>query len=420
MKRNLDYKTGKLWYLCHTIITPYPVSPMKYAFFATLLCLGLVACKSDPTAPNEPPIAAPTSIVVQNLDTTSIEVFWSRATADSKTDTIVIRTSSGTLVTAQAANKPDSSAIVLGLQPNIPYTISVHSANNASPSVAWTIPGAATNLAVYNVDSSRIVVAWHRPVADIKTDTIVIALQGVTLKTQAINAPDTAALVTGLSPGIAYTISVHSANAISSSVSWTIPIPQKPVFSTPGLGSTYFFRQWSIDSVGNRTSFDTLRYTVVAARIAYGGKTHVAQFRMNDYSDPLFVNYEPNGDIEIFERSGTLGGSWATIPLGSKGRVSTIVEDSIENGAHILVTDTYTFEGTEDVAVGNSIFRNAIKMGNKYSRLVDGTEDNPRPETTIWFVADLGWFVKASTPAYFGYGQMQPGFEDDLESYNLR
>jgi hypothetical protein len=395
---------------------------MKYASFAILLCLGFAACKSDPTAPNEPPIAAPTSIAVQSIDTTSILVSWSRASGDTKADTVVIAAKDGSFAKVQAANKPDSTAIIRGLQTGVPYTISVHSANNSSPSVVWTIAGAPTNIAVLNVDTSKIIVAWHRATGDTKADTIVISWQGVTVKSQAVSAPDTAALVAGLSPGVPYVISIHTANTVSSSVSWTIPVPPPPpAFASAHVGSSFLYREWSVDSLGRRTVVDTFRYTVVALDISALGKTHVTQFMFAPYNtDPFFVNYEPNGDIEIYESNGSGGGTWLPIPLTSKGQTTTVTKDTVENGSSHVTTETYTYAGTEDITVGTQTFRNTVKILGKTTNLENGLDQNPQPVTTIWFSPDLGWYIKASTPAYSAYGSTSDGFDEELTSYILK
>jgi hypothetical protein len=72
------------------------------------------------------------------------------------------------------------------------------------------------------------------------------------------------------------------------------------------------------------------------------------------------------------------------------------------------------------VTVGGMLFRNAIKIGNLYVRLVNGRNENPQPETTIWFAPELGWFVKLSNPPYDDNGYPQSGTEDDLVNYILR
>jgi hypothetical protein len=78
-----------------------------------------------------------------------------------------------------------------------------------------------SNVAANSRSESSIGVAWHRQSSDVTADTVVVMANGAVVKNQVVAAPDTTAVVVGLTLNTLYTISVHSKAGVSSNtVTW--------------------------------------------------------------------------------------------------------------------------------------------------------------------------------------------------------
>ncbi len=168
----------------------------------------------------------PTNVAVISEDTLAIVVTWTRNFNDTSADTLYVTTTNGELAGDSPIIVPPgkSTATVSGLMAGVSYVISVTCATGSSTALGYTVPGVPTNVMFNSLSASTIGVKWSRGVNDTATDTIVAMNAGTVAATVIVpystTVTDSMGMLSGLSEGLVYQISVHVSTGISDTGTW--------------------------------------------------------------------------------------------------------------------------------------------------------------------------------------------------------
>jgi hypothetical protein len=181
---------------------------------AAIAALFFSACSSNTVTP--PSGSVSSNVAVTSATTTSVTVGWVRDPNDTSADTIFV--SGGAVIPAVVVSSSASSGTVNGLTTDVAYSISIGSPVGRTTAITYTIYSIPTNLMVNAMSATSIGAEWTRDANDAGTDTIV-AMNGSTVVS---TTPTTSSkgIVTGLTEGTAYSISIHIASGATSNITW--------------------------------------------------------------------------------------------------------------------------------------------------------------------------------------------------------
>ncbi len=206
-----------------TTIVAYPIDS---AFISGLISgttytiiIGTVTGRSLPYHYPFGVTNVPTNVSVTSIVGLTITIGWTRTPTDTTTDTLFVLDSIGALADPIVITM-GSTGSATGLLPGQRYIIIVASATGRSTAISYTVPGIPFKLMVNAMSVSSIGAKWSRGISDNGVDTIV-AMNGTTVvSTATVSAPDTTGVVTGLSEGVQYGISIHMSTGISDTITW--------------------------------------------------------------------------------------------------------------------------------------------------------------------------------------------------------
>jgi Tfp pilus assembly protein PilE/fibronectin type 3 domain-containing protein len=315
---------------------------------------------------------------VTNLRATSVgadrvALAWDRPAGTVETGSTYRVYRDGALVATGITGK---SYTVTGLDSATAYTFTVGVTGAAGadggisdPITATTLPAAVRNLTLTGATTSSLSVTWNAPGGVITSYEVSAAAPGHTTRTVTVNAPTTAATVTGLDPDVTYTITVKARSAGGQGAGASITgatVPTNAVnlratnITTTGFtlswerpagtvetGSTYtIFR----DGTQVATGITTKSYTVTglnpATAYTFTVQVNGAAGRPSTISDPLSVTTLPEKvtNLTLTGRTETtLGLSW-TAPAGAVTgyEVAVIVGGLAERTITLPATATTT------------------------------------------------------------------------------
>ncbi|SRR5579883_465477 len=206
--------------------------------------------------------------------------------------------------------------------------------------------------------------------------------------------------------------------AIAGCTSSTGPGPLAMVM--PGVGSTFTYRGWAIDTATGRMrpGSDGLgTITVIAAHISYQGKTNVLELQLDTFP-PEYINYEPNGDLSIyFQAMGQPGAQdeWVTMPLVSGGQHKHVCSDiTSASGERWRTVKTFTSAGPASITVSGHTYSS---YGIGYQELYNSTLVDT---STTWYDAATGMYIQEDEPVQFEAGFKIEGHHVELVSETLK
>jgi hypothetical protein len=174
--------------------------------------------------------------------------------------------------------------------------------------------------------------------------------------------------------------------------------------ASPNVGSTFQYREIEIDSTGKIT--DTVAIvtrSVLATGITQYDKTNVTQYSNG------FINYDANGDIEVYRSSYNKG--WIMIPLASKGTGISILQDTAVDQSD---TYSYTYAGTGQRTINSITF-----TAEQFEVEVDDGFNQPT-HWTDWYDARTGVLIETD----FSSGRKSNGAwyarRFEITSFNLK
>ena len=184
----------------------------------------------------------------------------------------------------------------------------------------------------------------------------------------------------------------------------------------PHVGSQFVFKQWRADSAQNKLD-PVGGWTMIVADTggSYFGKTNVTRLQYFSSDAYAYVNYEPNGDISVYDE--TLR-DWRAWPIATQGAMTFAKTDTSAVKEVFQYHTTYTNKGAEDVFAAGHHF-SAVKIEEDNRTEIIGTEDSvSRRSSVTWYAPETGWYVKQYAPPDASAGL--PGYLLELTSYELK
>lgn len=187
----------------------------------------------------------------------------------------------------------------------------------------------------------------------------------------------------------------------------------------PTIGSSFVFRVWATDSVGNISPESTLPMTKMLLRTdaTVAGRSNVRTI-LQSYGpilsiepDTLYLADEPNGDVSllyaVYHGTTTDNNGWIPLPVASKQTQVRVVLDTIgEWGIHTWMVDTIRYIGAENLKIGSrSVATEHLRVTSTLGFGNSSNTSNSRWD--IWYAPSLKQIVKR-----------YQGSEVGKESYN--
>ncbi len=162
-------------------------------------------------------------------------------------------------------------------------------------------------------------------------------------------------------------------------------------------GSTFIFKEYEIDSLGNYGPPKIAVDSVEAVGLSIGGWTNVSRIIEKAIGDTntfmFYLAYRSNGDFAIgdsgFSSSAQI--DWSILPTGS--RKTIVVSDTMLSSTE-REYESISYIGQESITTPAGTF-NSIKIEDKFT--VTDTSSYPYSYINtddIWYVPQLGMFVK--------------------------
>lgn len=190
----------------------------------------------------------------------------------------------------------------------------------------------------------------------------------------------------------------------------------------PGVGSSYRYHDYSVDSLGapieGSDGDDTVN--VVMANGSYGGKSGVTTFVDMATGDSTFITYDASGDLFKGETNddGTL--TWLRMPFATSQTVDSTLEGG-DDTTHYVQNYKATSLGSADVTVGSAKL-SARKVRIQYSLVVTGNDTmQTTGQADYYYIPSIGYFGKIDSQfdeqGIFGFSFHTV---NDLTGYTLK
>jgi hypothetical protein len=180
------------------------------------------------------------------------------------------------------------------------------------------------------------------------------------------------------------------------------PVHKTPfTFHKPRLGATF-----TITSSGPIDT--TFTYTVTDTTASIGGKSGALKFE-GYYSNPFYINYYDNGDIDIAGSFDYVFGrnSWTSFPLsldlGNKMEVyshDSIISNPNPNDTRQVQRDTFFVTGKETLTIGGKPIDCITATRVLFYQLTSIKYGFPTSSSLIvyyWYAPSLGYWAKEQT-----------------------
>ncbi len=337
----------------------------------------------------------PTINSATTLSTTSIRVYWTRDVPDVTSDTVIVLF--GTTIVSETVapylGTTNDSAVITGLQNSTPYTIIIGSTKGESQPYNYELQLTylPTNVAITVVDSLSITVGWMRNFNDTSADTLYVTTQSGGLAGNSpiiVPAGKDTGIVTGLQPGMTYTITVVCATGSSTAIPYTVPgVPTSLMVNsmnatsigavwTRGLDDTIADTIFAIDTSGIITrSTPIIGDTGFVSGLSEGDRYTVCVHVRTGISDSItWMTAERTTGLKIYEVSDNVGDPRGLVLTSP---VSAISLPGMKPPDLILDTNS-TLPSGISLDAGDSAMMNgnATKINPNYTFILGGLSSN--------------------------------------------